>query len=208
MPVTELATIYLKPRTAESSLLPMLQKAKAVQEKASGFPAYYFQDTTNANKLYILGTWQSREEHMAFLPQKENQDVLELLMPVCDIEKPFTLTHIDVELTGDGGVGFIDGKGLGVVMYGVETRWKNELEDNIREQGKGLSFSGNHKEFWGWMIEKEDKGKETFVSIKGIDGEPVLGGNTEDVASQISSGHAKYGIHHWSWFRGKRLPDL
>jgi len=210
MPVVELATIYLQHSitTNHNDVKTILWKAKSVQEEASGFPAYYFQDMIDAKKLYIVGTWPSREAHMAFLPQKQNQEVLELLLPLCTKDNPFRLMHIDGQLKGTGDVGSVDWENMGVIMYGIEMRWKDKLEKNVLEEGKGLHFSGQYERCAGWSIEEEDEGKATFVLIKGTDEEPVLEGTLKDVSSQVSAGPGDYGIEHWSWFRAKRLSDL
>ena len=84
MTVTELAILPLThPLTKDSPTLPnaLIQKlvtAKSVLEAASGYSFNYFQQVEEPSIIYILGSWDSVDAHGAFLPSRENQNLLQL----------------------------------------------------------------------------------------------------------------------------------
>lgn len=202
MRVTEIATVRLQPQITSDShaLLSGLEKAKSVQEKGSGYPAYYFKDTSNPNIIYIIETWESVEKHMAFLPQKENQEVLGLMMPFFATDNPLTLKHVDMELKGQDGVGFVDWKEIGVVQYGVETKWKDEFDKWIEGSGGGRLLEKSDG-FGGWSVEKDNEGEETLILLtKMAELDEILHRSLKQIPSRVPGGAVK-----WSSFKAPLL---
>lgn len=96
MPVTELAILRLTTSTYEdpTEFYRNLKRAREVQEKASGYPAYYYRQMEDPFYVYIIGMWDSVEAHLNFLPHEENQAMLQLIRPQIVLNE-LTMFHID-----------------------------------------------------------------------------------------------------------------
>lgn len=99
MPITELAILRLTTATFENptDFYKALKRAKEVQERASGYPAYYFHQVEDPFYVYIVGSWDSVQDHLSFLPKQENQEVLELVRKFI-IGSELTMFHIEMSI--------------------------------------------------------------------------------------------------------------
>lgn len=101
MPVTELATLPLAPGVSltDEGFRARLLRSKFVMENAlsiHGRRFAYYQSTEDSRLLYLLGDWQSTEEHWEeFIPSPANQELLELLQN--DLDLPgIEMYHVDI----------------------------------------------------------------------------------------------------------------
>lgn len=150
---------------------------------------------------------------MAFLPHKENQEVLGLLMPLCVEENSFTLMHIDMELKGEGGAGFIDWQEIGVVRFDLASRCKSDLEEWVGKLG-GCGPLGKCGGFGGWSVEKENEGEERFIAVmKMMNVGEFLNRSLEEMPPRVPDFPAKNGgtsssMMKYSSFKAQRLLGL
>ena len=170
MPITELAILRLTTATYEdpTNLFKVLKHAKEVQETASGYPAYYFHQIEDPFYVYIIGSWNSVEDHMAFLPKQENQEVLELVRSHVILSE-LTMIHIDMNITNSS---IFARNFLNVVRYTVDSEPSRARLSTkpipvpayaiggwAIDEELGETLSGHHREefvlFSGWEHQRE-----------------------------------------------------
>lgn len=167
MPITEIALLRLLPPTSpsDSSLLTKLSHAKQVMQDYTNRTFYYLQQLEDPTLIYIIGEWDSLDQHMNhFIPSPANQTLLETLKNDLTVEY---LIHIDtpqddlpIPRTGDHIVGivrhFINPGEKGNFTETFETN-KKYLEHYVTE-ARG-SIKG------GWRIDHADDEptKDEFV---------------------------------------------
>jgi heme-degrading monooxygenase HmoA len=96
MTVTELALLRLSPNVTieDASLRANLLHAKAVMQDYTGRVFYYFQQTEDPTLIYVVGEWDTLDQHMdGFIPSEQNQALLETLKDSVSVE---WLLHADV----------------------------------------------------------------------------------------------------------------
>ncbi|KAF2202713.1 hypothetical protein GQ43DRAFT_302885 [Delitschia confertaspora ATCC 74209] len=82
MAVTELALLHIVPplTASDASLRSKLKHAKTLMESFTGRQFYYLQQIEDPSYIYVLGEWDSVQQHMeGFIPSSDNQGVLESL---------------------------------------------------------------------------------------------------------------------------------
>lgn len=82
MGITEIALLQMRSgMTAEdAALLSNLAHAKKTMQDYTGNTFYYFQQTEDPSYIYIVGEWDSLDQHLNhFIPSTENQALLGLL---------------------------------------------------------------------------------------------------------------------------------
>eukprot|EP01032_Pedospumella_encystans_P010643 gene10643-12426_t len=170
MPVTELAILRLTTATYEdpTNLFKVLKRAKEVQETASGYPAYYFHQIEDPFYVYIIGSWNSVEDHVAFLPKQENQEVLELVRSHVILSE-LTMIHIDMNIINSS---IFARNFLNVVRYTVDSEPSRARLSTkpipvptyaiggwAIDEELGETLSGHHREefvlFSGWEHQRE-----------------------------------------------------
>lgn len=95
MTVTEIALLHLSPNVAidDTNLYSKLAQAKIVMQDYTGRMFYYLQQMEDPMNIYIVGEWDSLEQHMnEFIPSAKNQMLLESLKGLLSVE---WLLHID-----------------------------------------------------------------------------------------------------------------
>lgn len=163
MTITELALVRLLPPTTvdDATLRSKLAHAKGVMEKFTGRKFYYLQQTEDPSLIYIIGEWDSLDQHMNdFIPSADNQAVLESLKTDLTVD---WLLHVDVPHTnlpfppkaGSAGVysitrHFVKSGEKTIFTEAFEAN-KNLLQDHVSEGTIG----------GGWRLDKEDE-KEEF----------------------------------------------
>ncbi|KAH6614957.1 hypothetical protein C7974DRAFT_402976 [Boeremia exigua] len=96
MTITEVALLHLLQDVAidDTSLRSKLAQAKAIMQDYTGRTFYYLQQVEDPTYVYIVGEWQSLDQHMnLFIPSEDNQALLKSLEGLLSVE---WLLHIDV----------------------------------------------------------------------------------------------------------------
>jgi hypothetical protein len=100
MAITELALLKLKDGVVlTDKFKPTLREAQQAMEDYSGQGRkfYYLQQIEDPSCIYVLGEWESLEQHyQGFIPSKTNQDLLEALKDKLDV---VWLNHLDIPLS-------------------------------------------------------------------------------------------------------------
>ncbi|KAF2463391.1 uncharacterized protein BDR25DRAFT_307829 [Lindgomyces ingoldianus] len=169
MAITEIALLRLLPPTNanDASLCTKLSHAKDVMEKYTGRRFYYLQQVEDPSLLYIIGEWDSLDQHMNnFIPSGDNQAVLESLKNELTVD---WLLHIDAPHSalplpkGTSGT-----TGGGPQLWSIGRHFIKTVE-----KGKFKETFESHKHFLqdyvtegtigsGWRVDPEE-GKDEFV---------------------------------------------
>jgi quinol monooxygenase YgiN len=99
MAVTEIALLRLSSNDTldDANLRAKLAHAKAVMQEYTGRVFYYFHQIEDPTLVYIIGEWDTLDQHMEqFIPSERNQAVLESLKDDLLVE---WLLHADVPHT-------------------------------------------------------------------------------------------------------------
>jgi quinol monooxygenase YgiN len=99
MPITEIALVHLSPDVTDDdvALRSKLTHAKTVMQDYTGRRFYYLQQLENPAYLYIIGEWESLDQHLIhFIPGPSNQALLESLERDLAVE---WLLHINASHT-------------------------------------------------------------------------------------------------------------
>ena len=97
MPITELALLHLTPGTTieDAALRSKLSHAKTVLQNYTGRTFYYMQQTEDPSCIYVIGEWDSLDQHLNdFIPSADNQALLESLKDAITVDS--NLEHLDV----------------------------------------------------------------------------------------------------------------
>jgi heme-degrading monooxygenase HmoA len=168
MPITELALLHLTPGTNLSSpiLRANLAHAKTVLQTYTSHPFYYLQQLEDASCVYVIGEWESLDQHMNhFIPSAENQALLQMLKD--DITVDSNLEHLGVgnaELPLPVGVETGE-KVWGIAHYHVKAGEKEVFLDILEEKKRLLRKGGAEgKVGGGWCVGEEGE-KDVFVLV-------------------------------------------
>ncbi|KAF2261925.1 hypothetical protein CC78DRAFT_546236 [Lojkania enalia] len=165
MAIAEIALLrLLPPYTAnDASLLSKLGHAKQVMEKFTSRQFYYMQQVENPSLLYIIGEWDSVDQHIdEFIPSADNQAILESLKDVLVVDWLFHIDapHADLPLpksTDDMKPTF------GITRLFVRSGEKGNFQKMFEENRKYLQdFITEGTIGGGWRADPED-GKDEFV---------------------------------------------
>lgn len=167
MGVTELALLKII-ATTDSALLQNLAHAKQVLESYTQQPFHFFSQIEDPTSIYIIGGWDSPEQHWNdFIPSPTNQNLLNLLKGQVTVESVF---HID---TPQASLPF-HAPILSIVRQSVNPGKKeafDELFNSAKRSLEGAEEPGGrvHGIRHGWRIEKEDGNKDEVVIFAGCD---------------------------------------
>jgi hypothetical protein len=187
--ITELAQLRLLPPSILTPiLLTNLKAVLKVSEEYTGHGFYYLQQIEDASLIYLVGEWDSLEQHMqGFIPSQANQELLESLKDMVGVE---WLLHIGIGAEGlpnmsgreerskDGefSIGDIEGKENKGADNGRKRVWcitrffvKEGEKDSFLEF---MSLEGR-SEGGGWRVDKEE-GREEFVWFEETNGRGEL----------------------------------
>jgi quinol monooxygenase YgiN len=171
MTITEIALLHLAPNVAAENvdLRVNLSHAKTVMQNFTNHTFYYLQQMEDPSYIYIIGEWESLEQHMnQFIPSADNQAVLESLKDVLTVE---WLVHVDVSqanLPLPKDEAQLKAAQSGELIWSIARHFvkdgekpafqetldakRHYLQDHVMEGTIG----------GGWRIDKEDQ-KEEFV---------------------------------------------
>jgi len=160
MAVTELALLRLAPNLTlqNPSLLANLRKALKTMASFSCRPFYYLHQVEDPSLIYILGQWESLEQHYnQFIPSKGNQELLEEMKDQISVE---WLMHLDVPVES------VDLKAgcLSVGRHTVLTEKRDRFLKTFEEKRKYLDeYSTEGTAAGGWKLDKKEGESEEFV---------------------------------------------
>ncbi|ORY13538.1 hypothetical protein BCR34DRAFT_265664 [Clohesyomyces aquaticus] len=158
MTITEIALLRLSLNISadDSSLRSKLTHAKDVMEGYTGRRFYYLQQVEDPKLLYIIGEWESLDQHMnGFIPSADNQALLECLKDNLSVE---WLHHIDAPHsalplpTADGEPCFWS-IGRHFIKPGQKEKFKETFE-NTKQHVQDLVTKGTIG--GGWRMETEE----------------------------------------------------
>jgi len=96
MPLIELATLRLHPSLSSSppppSFSELWTKCLEITSSASGIPFQLYRSTSDAQLFYLLGGWQTADDHIAFLSSSEAVDLAKAIGQFTTVD---IVRHID-----------------------------------------------------------------------------------------------------------------
>jgi heme-degrading monooxygenase HmoA len=101
MAITEIALLRLKSRGQSSSTKEALREAQKAQSEWSGYPVQFARQVEDSAYFYILGGWNSVEEHNGWIKSETNQKLLAQLKDDIDVEWMF---HLDIDASSYPGL--------------------------------------------------------------------------------------------------------
>jgi len=203
MPLLEIATVRLHPRFSSSPPEPFnatwTNACHLATKAANGVPfqLYHALPPVDKDLYYLVGGWQTGEDHIAFLT---TPDAVTLAKSIGQYMAADIVRHISGDI---GGLKQEDGsrpKRLRVALYDVpevkvadwEAKWKNsqgaasgsggwDLSASVQKQHKAFrqmaeatnsagAFGGTDQggcKTWVWV----DEGKDASVNMGGVDAE-------------------------------------
>ncbi|KAJ4353370.1 uncharacterized protein N0V89_005099 [Didymosphaeria variabile] len=161
MPVTELSRLTLKKELKEEPktvVIRALSRAKKLMEDFTGHDFHLYQEIENANHIYILGQWESVEQHMnEWIPSEANQGLLKDLVSFVEVDYLF---HLDVSF---GSIPPSEQAPIfSVGRHVMESEKRAAFESTFNKRRGGLEAHAPGTISGGWRIEKEH-GREEFV---------------------------------------------
>jgi quinol monooxygenase YgiN len=172
MTVTEVALLRVKPETTvgDPKLRFNLAHAKDIMQKYTGNTFYYFQQTEDPTYIYIIGEWESLDQHMNhFIPSADNQALLALLEDQLSVEWLLhaDVSHTDLPLPKTGAEISKARSGELTISIGRHFVKDGQKEKFIKtfEANKGClqDFITKGTMGGGWRIDKEGGKEEWFL---------------------------------------------
>ena len=107
MTVTEIALLHLSPEFTidDTNLRSKLVHAKNVMQSYTDRTFYYLQQVEDPTYIYIIGEWDSLDQHMnEFIPSADNQALLKSLRGLLSVDWLLHIDalHADLPLPGAG----------------------------------------------------------------------------------------------------------
>jgi quinol monooxygenase YgiN len=170
MTITEIALLSLPSgvTSINADLRAKLANAKKVMQDFAGRTFYYLQQCEDPSHIYIIGEWESLDQHMNdFIPSEANQALLESLKDELSV---VWLLHIDTQhadlplpktdVTSAETFPVLS-IGRHFVKNGAKEGFRESHESNRRYLQDYLT-EGNMG--GGWRVDKED-GKDEWVLL-------------------------------------------
>ncbi|KAH7080612.1 hypothetical protein BKA63DRAFT_247956 [Paraphoma chrysanthemicola] len=173
MSVTEIALLRLSSEASlnDAELRSKLVHAKTVMQDFTGRSFYYFEQIEDTSKVYIVGEWESLDQHMSsFIPSEANQALLEALKDDLTVE---WLLHVDVshgslplpKSESDKAKALRGEAVISVVRHFIKTGEKSNFQQTFEENKQYLQeFLTEGALGGGWRIDKED-GKDEWMLL-------------------------------------------
>ena len=164
MAVTELALLQVLENSSldHASLRQKFLYAKQTMESFTRRSFYYYQQAEDPNCIYIIGEWESVDQHRKeFLPSPANQGLLSILAGDISVQWMFHIHREQQELPLDAPV-------ISIGRYFVHSEWRQSFERVFSEVEHHLTgYTAANEYAWAWRAEIEKPGKEEFVIISG-----------------------------------------
>lgn len=169
MTITEIALLHLSPDVTidDTNFRSKLAHAKTVMQDYTGRTFYYLQQVEDPTYIYIIGEWDSLNQHMNdFIPGTENQTVLESLKGLMSVD---WLLHIDVPRVDLPLPGPSTDKRkaavYGIVRHFVEVGQNERFQQTFDAEKHHLQdFVTEGTIGGGWRVDGEED-KEEFVLL-------------------------------------------
>jgi quinol monooxygenase YgiN len=172
MAVTEVALLRILPGgTAEDpKLRSNLAYAKDVMQRYTNNTFYYFQQIEDPSYIYIIGEWESLDQHMnRFIPSAGNQALLERLKDQLTVEwllhadvshasLPLPKTEAEMTNAREGKLAMSVGRHF--VKDGQRENFQNTFDAN---RAKLQDYVTEGTIGGGWRVDKEDDKAEWFL---------------------------------------------
>jgi quinol monooxygenase YgiN len=172
MTITEIALLRLAPNITidNANLRSKLAHAKMVMQNYTKHTFYYFQQVEDPSLIYILGEWDSLDQHTDhFIPSQENQEVLQSLEGILTVEwlQHIDASHADLPLPKTDVEK--DTARSGEVLLGVARHFVKDGEraDFQRFLLRDYVARG---ELGGWRLDKQDDQEEWVLFCWTTDG--------------------------------------
>jgi hypothetical protein len=208
MTVTEVALLRLQPNISihDTNIRSKLAHAKKVMQDFTGHTFYYFQQVQDFACIYILGEWESLDQHLTeFIPSAENQDVLESLKGLVTVE---WLLHIDAphanlplpKTATMRNSALQDDLTMVIVRCFVRNGKKADLEETYPENKQHLQeYVAGGIIGGGWRVERENNKDElilfySFKSVQQVEEPAIMGAfeNDGQIQEHIDGIDVKY----------------
>jgi heme-degrading monooxygenase HmoA len=169
MTITELALLHLSQDITvdDADVRSRLAHAKSVMQNYTGRTFYYLQQVEDPTYIYIIGEWDSLDQHMnGFIPSADNQALLESLKGLMSVSWLLHIDapHADLPLPGPG-TNNTKAPVYGLVRHFVKEGHRDQFGHTYEEKQHHLqSFVTEGKIGGGWRVDKED-GKEEWILL-------------------------------------------
>lgn len=160
MPLTELALLRLKPSITLdiSRVRSNLQNAKHAMESFTGYPFYYYSQIEDPTLIYIIGCWESLQQHFGeWIPSEQNQNILGSLNDFIDVE---WLYHYAIDgrfekSTGESGETVpVDAPVLSIVRHTISRGERENFKKTFREVKHHVAeFTAPRQIAGGWRFD-------------------------------------------------------
>lgn len=164
MTVTELARLRLADgaNLNDQAFLTKLRTAKLEMEKFTRHEFDYFQEVEDTNVFYIIGTWDSLEQHLGeWIPSQTNQDLLAMLKD--DVQLDFLL-HVDVLRSSLP----LDAPHMAIVRHFMVKRQQTRFTERLDAVKTHLaSHTAPYTLGGGWVVDTTPLSQEEFVLFSG-----------------------------------------
>lgn len=169
MTVTEIALLHLSPDVTldDVNLRSNLAHAKTIMQSYTGRTFYYLQQIEDPMCIYILGEWESLDQHMNdFIPGSDNQALLKSLKGLISVE---WLLHINVP-HANLPLPIADTNKQRAPVYGIVRHFiisgqRDQFQQTFDAQKCYLQeFVTEGKIGGGWRVDKEDD-KDEWVLL-------------------------------------------
>ncbi|RHZ54379.1 uncharacterized protein CDV56_106056 [Aspergillus thermomutatus] len=162
-PVTKIALLRLKCEPPSASFKTLLLEGIEAQAKFSSYPVRLFSQVEDPSLIYLVGGWDSAQQHYDWIPSATNQGIMERLSKEMEVVWMF---HVDGDAARQGEL-LTEASVVAVGRYFMTAEEKEGFKRVFEETQHHLEgFTKPLPVFKGWRIEKEE-GKEEFVLFSG-----------------------------------------
>jgi heme-degrading monooxygenase HmoA len=170
MTITEIALLSLSSHviSINTDLSAKLANAKKIMQEFTGRRFYYLQQCEDPSLIYIIGEWDSLDQHMnEFIPSESNQAVLESLKDdlsvlwLLHIDAPHAslpLPRIDTATVEAAPI-------LSIRRFFIKDGAKESFHDSYEASKHHLQDKSTEGFIGGgWRVDQED-GKDEWISL-------------------------------------------
>lgn len=169
MTVTEIALLHLLQglTISDADVRSKLAHARTVMQDHTGRTFYYLQQVEDPSYIYIIGEWDSLDQHMnGFIPSAENQALLEDLKDSLSVDWLLHVDtpHADLPLPAYGK-SQPKASVYGLVRHFVKNGRRAQFQETYENEQRYLqAFVTEGTIGGGWRVDKEGD-KEEWVLL-------------------------------------------
>ncbi|KAI5306295.1 hypothetical protein KEM56_001509 [Ascosphaera pollenicola] len=155
MPITEFSLLHFDPAVITlDELKPIVRDAKIAMESFSTYPFhYYIQAADDVTYLYIIGAWDSLEQHYdEWIVSDANKSVLGRLKGKVDVE---WLYHLSLDYTADDADTPFGAPVISISRFFAKPGQKATIDKAIARNNNGTLDiqSGERSVSYGWRLD-------------------------------------------------------